>query len=177
MQNPQSLLGLLPEQPPSTMSKKGFAEHVGVTAGRISQLIASGLPVEANGRIHVARGVAWMRDNIDSNRRRAELPTTPPPFATGAMSPQSAKTLAEARIAELKADRLAGALINRRAALRVVEGRAKAERDAWIGWVNRAAPSIAAAIGGDLSTIIGVLDREVRDQLATMAQQPLELPK
>lgn len=178
MQNSQPLFSNFPEQPPSSMSKKGFAEHVGVTQGRISQLIAQGLPVEPSGRIDVTRGVAWLRANIDSNRRRADLPgEAATPFPTAPLSPQGAKTLAEARIAELKAERLAGSLLNRRAALRVVEGRAKAERDAWIGWVNRAAPAIAAAVDGDLSMITAILDREVREQLATLAQQPLELPR
>lgn len=164
----------------STASKKAFAEHVGVTQGRVSQLIKSGLPVEPNGRIHIERGIAWMRDNIDPNRRRAAIGDRDPSQASsaaGPMSPRGMRDVAEARIAQLKADRLAGLLISRKATLRAVEGRAKMEADALISWVNRAAPAIATATGGNLSTIAGVLDREIRAHLISMANTALDLPK
>lgn len=179
MQNSQSLLDHFPEQRQSTLSKKAFAEHVGVTQGRISQLIKDGLPVEPNGRIHAARGVDWMRQNIDPNRRRASLAdVVAEPVLPGALiTPRAKRDAAEAEISRLKAERLAGRLIDRRATLRVIEGRAKTERDAWIGWVNRVAPILAAAVKGDLSAITGVLDREVREQLVTLSQQPVDLPK
>lgn len=93
------------------------------------------------------------------------------------MTPRAKRDLAEAEISRLKAERLAGRLIDRRTTLRVVEGRAKAERDALIGWVNRVSPVIAAAVGGDLATITAILDREVRAHLVAMAEKPVELPK
>ncbi len=68
-------------------------------------------------------------------------------------------------------------MIDRRTTLRLVEGRAKFERDALIGWVNRAAPLIAAETGADLSKVTAILDREIRAHLAAMAEKPLELPK
>jgi hypothetical protein len=165
---------------PETISKRGFAELIGVSQPRVSQLIAAGLPVEPNGRIHVERGKAWMRQNLDANRRRAAIgPATAPPALapSDALTSRAKRDLHEAEIARLKAERLAGRLIDRRATLRVVEGRAKAEREALIGWVNRVAPEIAAATSGDLAAITAILDREVRAHLLAMAEKPVELPK
>ena len=166
-----TLFGDRPEPPAETLSKKGFAELIGVSPGRVSQLIAAGLPVEPNGRIHVARGKAWIDANVDPNRRRASLdgPLTPP----SQMSPRALRDASEAEIARLKAGRMGGALIDRASTLRTIESRGRAERDAWIGWVNRAAPEIAAATGGDLSATVAALDRLVRDQLLALASLPL----
>jgi len=159
-----------PARPAETLSKKGFAELIGVSPGRVSQLIAGGLPVEPNGRIHVARGKAWVAENVDPNRRRASLDDRPAPVIH---SPRAAREVSEAEIARLKAERLGGHLIDRSATLRTVESRARAERDAWIGWVNRAAPELASATGADLAAVVAALDRLVRDQLVMLASLPL----
>lgn len=178
--------GLFAPQPfdpaTATLSKKGFAEAVGVTQGRISQLIRAGLPVEPNGRIHVARGRDWIERNVDPNRRRPTPPAHGPENgpggpAGGFFSPKAKRDSAEAEIAALKASRLAQRHLDKRATLRVIEARARAERDALIGWVNRAAPAIAAGTGADLQTITAILDREVRDHLVTLAAMTLELPR
>lgn len=164
---------LFPEtgRPAETLSKKGFAEAIGVSPGRVSQLIAAGLPTEPNGRVNVERGKAWIAENVDPNRRRASLDGTMLPLA--GQTAKSKRDIAEAEIARLKAEKMGNQLIDRATTLRTVETRARAERDAWIGWVNRAAPEIAAAAGGDLATIVGALDRLVRDQLAALADMPL----
>lgn len=157
--------------PPDTMSKKGFAELIGVSPGRVSQMIAAGLPVEPNGRIHVARGRAWVAANVDPNRRRASLDDDgrrPAP-----LTPRAAKEESEAEIARLKAERMGGALIDRRATLRTIETRARAERDAWIGWVHRVAPDIARLTNADLAAVVPLLDRLVREQLVRLADLPL----
>lgn len=166
----------------ATLSKKGFAEALGVTQGRISQLIKSGLPVEPNGRIHVARGRDWFEKNVDPNRRRTPSPVNPaingPVLAIGGFpSPRAAREYSEAEMAALKASKLAQRHLDRKATLRVVEARARAERDALIGWVNRVAPAIAAGTGADLSAVTAILDREVRDHLLTLAAMTLELPQ
>lgn len=156
-----------PNGPPETLSKRGFAEAMGVTPGRISQLIVDGLPTEPNGRINVERGQAWYHANIDPNRRRIGAPSSAHQF-----SHKAARDEAEARIATLKADQLAGSLIDRKAALAAIETQARSERDAWIGWVNRVAPEIARETNSDLSMVTGLLDRLVRDQLAALADMP-----
>jgi len=153
-----------PEVAETTLSKKGFAEHLGVVPGRISQLIEKGLPVLPNGRIDVSTGVAWYRANVDPNRRRGD--------GGLAMTPRAQRELANAKIANLKADKLAGELIDRKAALAAIEARARMERDAWLGWSRRIAPEIAQATGGELSAVTAMLDRLVRDQLASLAEMP-----
>lgn len=154
-----------------TLSKKGFAELLGVSPGRVSQLIAGGLPVEPNGRIHVERGRAWVAENVDPNRRRASLDT--PLISPALVSPRALRDASEAEISRLKAERMGGQLIDRGATLRTIESRARAERDAWIGWVNRAAPEIAASGGADLAGVVAALDRLVRLRLLTLASLPL----
>jgi hypothetical protein len=154
-----------------TLSKRGFAEMLGVTPGRVSQHIANGLPVEPNGRIDIERGKAWVRENVDANRRRGY---------GGAGEPNDggsrrAREAAEAELAGLKAKKLAGELIDRGATLRAIEARARFERDAWVGWVNRAAPELASATNAELSAVATVLERLVREQLATLAAAPLSV--
>lgn len=164
---------LFPEagRPAETLSKKGFAEAIGVSPGRISQLVAAGLPTEPNGRINVERGKAWIAENVDSNRRRASLDGGT--FLPAGQTAKAKRDNAEAEIARLKAEKMGRQLIDRAATLRTVETRARAERDAWIGWVNRAAPEIAAVTGGEMAVVVGTLDRLVRDQLVALAEMPL----
>lgn len=68
----------LPIDSPRELSKSGFASLIGVSPGRVSQMIKDGLPVEANDKIDVARGKLWVQENIDQRRsvaqRQAELP-------------------------------------------------------------------------------------------------------
>lgn len=159
-----------------TISKKGFAELLRVSPGRVSQLITAGLPVEPNGRIHVARGKAWVAENVDPNRRRASLdgPASSASVPPVLVSHRAVRDAAEAEIARLKAERMGRALIDRAATLRTIESRARFERDAWLGWVNRAAPEIASTTGADLAATVAVLDRLVRAQLNVLADVPLD---
>ncbi|BCB17328.1 hypothetical protein OCUBac02_02220 [Bosea sp. ANAM02] len=158
--------------PAPAVSKKGFAEMIGVTPGRVSQLIEAGLPVQPNGTIAVKEGVAWVEANTDPARRRAILPGSTASAPAG--SSRARRDAADAVTAELKAAKLAGNLIDRRVALRVVESRARMERDSWIAWVNRVGPGIAAATGGDIAVIAGELDRLVREHLASLAEIKIE---
>lgn len=153
-----------------TLSKRGFGELIGVSPGRVSQMIADGLPVEPNGRIDIAKGKAWVAANVDQNRRRARV--------DGGLfdSSKREREASEARIAHFKAERLADRLIDREETVRMIETRARFERDAWIGWVNRASPEIARLVNADVATVVSALDRMVREQLATLAATPLGLP-
>jgi hypothetical protein len=167
------LLDGLAMPPVETLSKKGFAERLGVTPARVSQMITAGLPVELNGRIRIADGLAWVDANVDSNRRRAGLAEFDQP-SQRPVSSRAQRDAADAKIAELKAEKLAGNLINAKSALRWIEGRARMERDSWIAWPGRAAPAIAADTGADTAVVLAVLDRLVREQLATLAARPME---
>ena len=46
------------------LRKSAFALRIGVSPGRVSQLIARGLPVTPDGLIDVASGIAWCRRNV-----------------------------------------------------------------------------------------------------------------
>ncbi|PZA12751.1 DNA packaging protein [Rhodopseudomonas palustris] len=63
---------------PRELSKSGFANFIGVSPGRVSQMIRDGLPVESSGKIDVARGQIWFQENVDQRRsvaqRQSELP-------------------------------------------------------------------------------------------------------
>jgi hypothetical protein len=165
-----SLLVAETTTPPPTLSKKAFGEAIGVSAGRVSQMIAAGLPVEPNGRIDPAKGKTWVAEHIDPNRRRATVDGSPLGFA----SSRAEREAADAKTARLKAERLEGNLLDRKAALMAIETRARAERDAWISWVNRVAPEVATETDADLGAVVALLDRLVRDQLATLAEMTIE---
>lgn len=172
----QTQLGIFGEPPSAmaqTLSKKGFAEHVGISPGRVSQLVKAGLPVSPNGRIPLEEALRWYAANVDSNRSRAALAEDGFP-RPAPLTARAERDAAEAVIARLKAEKLAGSLINRAQALRFLETRARMERDSWIAWANRAAPALADTTGADMSLVLGVLDRLVREHLAALAERPLE---
>ena len=154
-------------------TKTGFAARVGLTKGRISQLIAEGLPVRPDGRINVDAGLTWIENNLDPGRRNKGGA----PSVTG-----KSATLAEARRlheivkvqrAKLAFEREQGKLIDAQAAERTVFARAKAERDAHIAWVQRSAPVVAAELGVEAGPVFAVLDRLMREHLEQLADTPL----
>ena len=155
------------ELQPETLSKKGFAEHLGITPGRVSQLIAQGLPVEPNGRVNVDKATGWYRRNVDPNRRQASAGDRLPGSSRGEYDRIRAER------ARLALDRESGALVDRAAVERAVFDRARGERDSWIGWSSRAAATLAGELGIEPGDAFAVLDRLVRDQLAALASRPL----
>lgn len=158
------------ELQPETLSKKGFAAHLGLSPGRVSQLVAQGLPVEPNGRISVERATGWYRRNVDPNRRQAST-------GAGDRLPASGRgdyDRIRAERARLALERERGALVDRAAVERAVFDRARGERDSWIGWSSRAAAALSSELGVDPGAAFAVLDRLVRDQLASLAARPME---
>ena len=164
----------MPKLKEASESKADFAARVGLTRGRISQLIAEGLPVQADGRINIEAGLSWMENNLDPDRRNK-----------GGVARQegSGPSLAEARrlhlIVQVQRAKLAleqerGTLINADEAVNTVFARARAERDAHIAWVQRSAPVIAGELGADPNKTFAVLDRLMREHLEQLADTPLE---
>lgn len=153
-------------------SKSAFAARTGLSPGRISQLIAEGLPVEADGSIDVEAGLSWMASNLDATRR-----------GKGGTAPIGNKTatLAEARRlheivrvqrAKLAYEREQGSLVDAVEARNTVFARARAERDAHLAWVQRVAPILAAETGGDPGRTFSILDRMMREHLEHLAGTP-----
>ena len=154
--------------------KTAFAERVGLTKGRISQLVAEGLPVRADGQINVAEGLNWIEANLDPARR----------YKGGVVAANSTRTstLAEAKRlheivkvqrAKLAYEREQGKLIDADEARGTVFARARAERDAHLAWVQRTAPLLAAEVSADPRTTFAALDRMMREHLEHLADLPL----
>jgi hypothetical protein len=74
-----------------------------------------------------------------------------------------------AKKAEIEAARLEGALLPRDGVLRLVHRLAREEREAILAWPASVAPVIAAAIGADPARLQAVLDRSLREHLASRA--------
>lgn len=161
-------LGNIPA--PKTLSKKAFAEEIGVSAGRVSQMVGLGLPVEPNGRIDTAKGKAWYAANIDDNRRRGHNPHGLDDFS----SPKQERASAEAKMASLKLAQLQGSLIDRNEVERAIFGRARMERDIWIDFPSRASPQIAAALRIDEAALRRILENLVREQLDAISEVSLD---
>lgn len=159
---------LPPPETPAFMTKGGFAEHIGVVPGRVTQLIDLGMPVEPNGSIDVARCARWIEENIDPSRRRARLPGEP----ELPVRPKSEREIAETAILRIKAEKLAGNLLDRKTTLATIEARARLERDALLAFVNRAASEIARVTDTPVQPIAATLDKLIREHLASMASMP-----
>ena len=74
------------------LSKSQLAGALGVSRGRISQLIAVGLPVRADSKIDLDKAAAWYRTNVKRSSARSEVASS-----QNIVSVNSEKTLTEAR--------------------------------------------------------------------------------
>lgn len=173
---------------PAAETKAAFARRAGVSAPRVSQYVAAGLPLDATGRVRVAEALVWLAAR-QSPVKRAEQgkPPLPPargPASTSADDPDESPALAllraRARREATKADREAmalardrGDLCDRAEVARALAAFGMAQRDAWIAWCSRAAPELAAELGTDLGRAFAALDRLVRAQLIEISAAPL----
>lgn len=161
------LFDKMPEQVPAEMTKTAFAGHLGVTSGRISQMIADGLPVLPNGKVGVEAAEAWYRANVrhktDGAKRQADKLT----------DLKVEREQAQRDLLRMEIERKRGALIDRKLVELAIFERARAERDAHIAWIQRTAAPLAAELGVDLNRLIAALDREMRQHLQELADTPL----
>ena len=165
---------------PNHLSQRAFAKAAGIKQGRVSQLVADGLPVAEDGKIDEAAGKGWIAANIDPDRRRGGGKTkTPRRPDTGIMESVSRlrghKLVREAQLLDIELRRKNGELIDRGEAERVIFARARQERDAWLGFASRAAAVLAAEAGVDPGRAFQVLDRIIREHLAELAATPLDI--
>lgn len=158
---------IIPEQALERISKAAFALEIGVSKPRISQLVKQGLPLTDCGKVRRVEALAWYRENIAPNRRKA--------FSNG--SSATAKNQLDAL--KIERERLAlakdrGHLIDRAIAGKTVFERARMERDAWLAFATRIAPKLALELDADPAQLYTALDREVREHLAALSQQKIE---
>ncbi|HYE70104.1 MAG TPA: hypothetical protein VD932_01100 [Aquabacterium sp.] len=53
--------------------KQSFASRMGLSPGRLSQMVAAGMPVREDGLIDVLDASAWIRDTVDIRNGRATV--------------------------------------------------------------------------------------------------------
>ena len=161
----------------SAETKTAFAARVGLTKGRISQLVAEGLPVRADGQIDVAVGLAWIEDNLDPSRRKKggafAAPASPARVSTTLAEAKRLHEIVKVQRAKLAFEKEQGLLVETAAATRTVFARARAERDAHMAWVQRTALLLAAEVGADPRATFAALDRMMREHLEYLADMPL----
>lgn len=142
---------------------------VGLSPGRISQLVAQGMPTTHDGRIDPEAARAWMESHLDPSRRRVNGRLAP--AVRGLRAEIEAEKLRRLR---MENDRRAGRLVDRAQAEAAIFQRARQERDAHLAWVLRTAPVLAAELGVDPSRMFTALDRHMRRHLAELADTPME---
>jgi phage terminase Nu1 subunit (DNA packaging protein) len=145
------------------VTKAAFAELIGVSRGRVSQLVKAGLPVDEEGRVPVAEARRWYEENTAPTRRKS----APEPSARAELDRLKAER------ERLQLEKLRGEVIGREEARRAAFARARHDRDAWTAWAGRIASSVAVETGADRSKLFAALDREVRVQLAELAATPM----
>ncbi len=160
-------------------SKSQFAARVGLSKGRISQLIANGLPVREDGGVDIEAGLAWMEANLDPAKRN-KGGAAPPEKKEEMLSLSEARRLhliVQIERAKISLKQERGDLIDANQATITVFNRARAERDAHIAWVQRSAPILAGELGCDAAQMFAALDRLMREHLEHLADTPLDVLK
>lgn len=167
------------------MSKSSFAERMGLSKGRISQLITIGLPVRPDGRIDPADAVPWIEANLDKARRKdpvaeilAEMTGEQPLDGTGTITLNQIRIARETqrlRSDQLEYARRSGGLVDRAEMQRAIFARAAQDRDLLTRWGQRAGPVIASELGADPVAAASLIDRLVHELLAELAATPLEI--
>lgn len=152
---------------PDVVTKAAFADELGLSKARVTQLVAKGLPTTANGRIPRRAALAWYEQTITPHRRKALRETS----TRGSARDELEHLKVERERLALARDR--GEMVDRAAVERAAFARARADRDALIGWAARASTQIAVETGGDPAALFAVLDRLVREHLADRADAPL----
>ena len=167
-QDPAMELFEASETTPRLMLKREFADLMGVTGGRISQLIHLGLPVEPNGRIDAEKAKAWWSANLSGGRKRMA-------GVQGSLASTKA-SIDNERLEQLRLETAErrGELVGREAVRRAIADRGRAERDAHQAWVMRTAPVLAAELGVDANRMFSALDKAMREHLAFLARTPVD---
>ncbi len=152
---------------PERVRKTAFAKLVKVSAGRVSQMITAELPVEADGRIDLTKGKAWIRENVSASRSAAQSSQADLPFA--AQPDAAAERL---RLLKEQADHAA---LKNAALRRELVPAAEVERE-WAGVLRQVRAGILAVpsrirqiLPGLTAAEVEAVDFELRRVLEEMA--------
>src|SRR5579862_1236132 len=116
---------------PNNLTQAAFGKAVGLSQGRVSELVGEGLPTNGAGRIDLDEGRAWIAANIDPDRRRGggrEPGTARPalvPAPDGGVHQtvaglRGAKLVRESKLLDIELRRKSGELVDRAEAERAI---------------------------------------------------------
>jgi hypothetical protein len=175
-----------------TSSNRELARQIGVSETAVRRAEKAGrIRREPDGAWDLARvKAAWARNTDRAQQRRPHGAMKPvpeaavgavretlrengEPIAAGAMTFMQARTANEVLKAQerrVRLQRLKGELVDRAKAVAQVFKLAREERDAWVNWPARVAAMMAAELEVDQHRLHTVLERQVRDHLAELAE-------
>jgi hypothetical protein len=183
-----------------TTSNRDLARQLGVSETAVRRAEKAGrIKREADGAWDPAKVKAAWSDNTDqtqqrparsseaTSRRRTMKPVPDTavgavretlrehgePVSAGGMTFMQARTANEVLKAQerrLRLQQLKGELVDRAKAVAQVFRLARDERDAWVNWPARAAALMAADLEVDAHKLHTVLERQVREHLAELAE-------
>jgi len=170
-------------------SNRELARQLGVSETAIRKAEKAGrIRKEAGGGWDLAKVRAAWGSNTDQAQQRGRMKPVPEAavgavrdtlkeqgeaVAAGAMTYMQARTANEVLKAQerrLKLQQIKGEVVDRAKAVAQVFRLARDERDAWINWPARAAAVIAAELQVDSHQLHTVLERQVREHLAELAE-------
>src|SRR5579884_3876204 len=130
------------------VSKSEAARRWAISPSLVTRYLSRGMPVRADGRLEWATVDAWRRQNVVSglSGSHAHRKVSGSASEKGNASFASARAKREAiavKLAELKYKQAIGELVDRHAVERAAFDRGRAERDAWLTFPDRIAPSMA----------------------------------
>jgi hypothetical protein len=148
-----------------------YAKRVGLSQTRIAQLIRDGLPTNGS-RIDPVAADRWMAEHIDPLRKAAARGKSGGVSGGSVAAARAAKLQADVKLSQLKLGERDGSLVERASVEKFIFERARFERDRWVGWIARTAPTLAHDLDCDPQRAFAVLDRLVREHLAELADAP-----
>jgi hypothetical protein len=176
------------------MSERAYAAHAGISRGAVQKARISGrLVLHGDGSIDAAASDARRAQATDPamqrSRQRSSLRPVPEatvgavaqtlreqglpvPVAAGGMTYLQARTANEVLKAQerrIRLQKLKGEVVDRARAIALVFRLARQERDAWAGWPARVAAMMAADLGIGAHAMQTVLETQVRQHLAELA--------
>jgi hypothetical protein len=185
---------------PELLKKGELAQRVGVSAARVSQWVAAGMPVQSDGRVDLQKALDWITKNVDRSgggwparkaANRGAQPAMPPaetvstglsPAAGAPLDPSRAlivararKLLAEAKKAERAERRQAGELIEASTLREYVNQFSMLVRDHALAQADRLANMLAAVT--DIAEVHRLVREDNHRMLEKLSKAIQDLPQ
>jgi hypothetical protein len=143
-----------------------IADHLGISVSRVSDLVKAGV-IPKGACLDAARAayIERLRESAQGRQAKSES------------APRRRKLAAQARIAEMQAEQMAGRLGDLGEIGRVAFEEWRANRDRWMNWPQRVAPEMAAEFKIDAVALAVALERRVRQHLEEISRDMLERSK